>query len=258
LGNAVFPIDYIPGLFLILVATASVSSIKLIVSDNYFVILFGGTLVGIMLMVATRLGVEGRNAAFLYPIALTLMVLAVSRSASWIRQPAMAGLVLLQTISVVNFVSHTDTAKGSYNTPFARTMLVISSLTTKCPGNTYVFTHDPVLAYLVEEAGGRVSSPDVPTEASELFLHEKDCVLIVYTYRGVLPPALYERFTRPLNLEQFRRTQILNFGYDRFHTTKAWVGIEPFPEYYITIEAYEALRGTAMLDWYHIKLSVAD
>ena len=158
-GNAIFPIDYIPGLFLILLGVAGVSSIRKILRDDYAAVLFYGILAGFTLLSVVRLGVEGRNAVFLYPVALTLIVLAISRSALWIRVPATTTLVLLQIISVYNFVLHRDTAKGSFNTPFPQAVREISALNKGCAGKTYVFTYDPVLTYLVTQVGGTVSSP---------------------------------------------------------------------------------------------------
>ena len=119
-------------------------------------------------------------------------------------------------------------------------------------GSTYVFTHDPVLGYLVQASGGRLSSPYVLTDAAELSLNKNDCVLVVRTYRGVLPPKLYARFMNPLNTEDFRGTQTLNLGYDRFHAIKARIGNEPFPAYYITISTYEALHSVTLPDWYNL------
>jgi hypothetical protein len=97
-----------------------------------------------------------------------------------------------------------------------------------------------------------VSSPYEPSDTNELAVREKDCILVVDTYRGVLPAKLYQQFISPLSSERFRNTQTLNLGYDRFHVIKAWIGNEPFPEYYITINVYEALQNLAMADWYHL------
>ena len=254
-GNTVFPIDYIPALFLILLGAACVSSLPKILHDYYVAALLYGTLFGFTLLSLLRFGVEGRNSVFLYPVALTLFVLAISRSASWVSVFATMTLVLLQIISVYNFVFHRDTAKGSFNTPFPQAVREISSLNRACAGKTYVFTHDPVLTYLVVQAGGRVSSPYVQSDATEISVHEMDCVLVIDTYRGVLPPKLYAQFINPLSSERLRNTQTLNLGYDRFHAIKTWLGNETFPEYYITIKAYEALRDVSILDWYHLTVS---
>src|SRR5262249_16648598 len=211
-GTAVFPIDYVPVLFMILLAAASIASAKSILRDGHVTVLLGGTLLGFILLVLLRLGVEGRNAVFLYPLALTLIVIAISRSVSWIRLPAAATLVLLQIMSLYGFVFHHDTAKGSFNTPFARAMSEIANLTRMCLGKTYAFTHDPVLTYLVEEAGGTVSSPYAPSDAEALSMRERDCALRVRTYRGVLPLDLYAQYVGPLDVKHFRRTQTVRLG----------------------------------------------
>ena len=246
LGNAVFPIDYIPGLFLLLLAFTFVFSIKSILRDNYAAILFGGTLLGMILLVVTPPGVEGRNAAFLYPIALTLIVLMISRSVSWIRLPAMASLVLLQITSVYGFVFHYNTAKGSFNTPFAQTMHEISNASRTCEGQTYVFTHDPVLTYLLEEAGGKVSSIYAPSKIGTLFVRKKDCVLVVRTYRGTMPLDLFTQYGNQFKSETFCKIGTINLGHDRFHTIKTWIGREPSPDYYIAIKSYDVLHDASV------------
>jgi hypothetical protein len=251
-GNAVFPIDYIPCLYLLLLAAALTSSATAIIRDANIILLFGGVLLGLVLLVITNLGYEGRNAVFLYPISLTLIVVAVSRSISWVRFPTTVAFVLLQIMSVYNFVLHRNTAKGSYNTPFPQAVSEISSLIGACTGPAYIFTHDPVLTYLVAEVGGRVSSPYQPSNTNEVLVNENDCVIVVDTYRGVLRPNLYTQFVNSINSERFRNTRTLYLGYDRFRAIKTWITKESFPEYYITIKVYEPLENTTVTDWYHL------
>jgi len=252
LGTAVFPIDYVPALFLLGLTATAVSSLKSILHDEYFAVLFGGTLLGFILLIITRLGIEGRNAVFLYPIALTLIVLAISRSASWIRFPAMVSLVLFQIVSVYGFVFHHDTAKGSFNTPFAQTMREISKTRSACQGRAYIFTHDPVLTYLMQKAGENVSSPYASSDTKIFFVHERDCVFVVRTYRGSILPALLAQYDNQLIPESFRKTQTINLGYDRFHAIKSWLGNEPFPDYYIAIEVYDVLHDASVPDWFSL------
>jgi hypothetical protein len=128
-------------------------------------------------------------------------------------------------------------------------------LTEACVGNTFVFTHDPVLTFLIAQAAGRVSSPYEPSDTTELLIHKKDCVLVVATYRGILPPKLYAAFNSPLSSERFRESQTLNLGYDRFHMIKTWISNEPFPDYYLTIKVHEALQDLPLPDWYHLTVS---
>ena len=251
-GTAVFPIDYIPVMFAVFLATAFVASVKNILRDGPVAMLLGGALFGFALLVLSRLGFEGRNAVFLYPIALILIVLTICRSVSWIRLPAAATLVLLQTMSVYGFVFHRDTVKGSFNTPFAQAMREIASLSKACPGKSYVFTHDPVLTYLVEGAGGMVSSPYAPSDVEAHVMHEKDCVLMVVTYRGTLPTEWYAQNVKPLGSEAFRAIRTIYLGYDRFHTIKSWIANESFPAYYITIGAYDVLHEVSVPTWSHL------
>jgi hypothetical protein len=155
-------------------------------------------------------------------------------------------------MSVYGFVFHHDTAKGSFNTPFAEAMRELSSLNRACSGQMHVFTHDPVLTYLVEQVGGRVSSPYAQTDTERILAHERDCILMIHTYRGLLPPDVFAQYSSRLDSEHFRNIRTINLGYDRFHTVKTWIGNELFPKYYITIDAYDVLHDVSISDWYHV------
>jgi hypothetical protein len=252
LGTAVFPIDYVPDLFLLLLAAASISSLKIIIQDEYVAVLFGGTLLGLILLIITRLGIEGRNAVFLYPIALTLSVLAISRSITWIHRPAIVSLVLFQIVSVYGFVFHHDTAKGSFNAPFAQTMREISKTKDACQGRTHIFTRDPVLSYLMQKSNENVSSPYAPSNSTVISVHQRDCIVIIRTYRAALLPDPLAQFDNQLKHETFRKAQTTNLGYDRFHAIKAWLSNEPFPDYYVTIEVYDVLHDASVPDWFSL------
>jgi hypothetical protein len=248
-GTAVFPIDYVPLLFMLLLAAACAASAKRMLRDPEIAVLLGGVLLGFVLLVLSALGVQGRTGVAFYPIALTLIVVAICRSPSWIGIPAGALLVLLQVMSVHNFVLHRDTQKGSFNTPFGQATRVIGSLTKACAGNSYVFTHDPVLTYLLQEAGRTVSSPYAETEDKTLPLHAKDCVILVVTYRGVLPHDWYSEHMKPLAADDFHQNRTIYLGPDRFHTTKSLIANDTFPMYYITIGSYEVLHDTSIPGW---------
>jgi len=248
-GTAVFPIDYIPLLFMLLLAVACAASAKRMLRDREFAMLLGGVLLGFFLLVLSSIGVQGRTGVLLYPIALTLIVVAICRSPSWIGIPAGAMLALLQAMSVHNFVLHRDTQKGSFNTPFGQATRVIGSLSRTCAGKSYVFTHDPVLTYLLQEAGGTVSSPYAESDSKTLALRAKDCVFLVVTYRGILPHDWYSEHMKPLPTDNFHQNRTIYLGPDRFHTTKSLIANDPFPMYYVTIGSYEVLHDTSIPSW---------
>jgi hypothetical protein len=249
IGNAVFPLNYIPGLFFLFLAAAAVSSVKRIVKDEILVLILGGVLVGVILLVFSGVGVKGRNAVFLYPAALVLVVTSILRSTLWIRLPALSALVVLHLSSVYGFVFHLNTAKGSYNTPFSKAVEEIGRLRTKCPGRSYNFTHDPVLTYLLEQIGDNVSSPYHPSDMRTLFLRQNDCVIIAHTYHGAVPVKVFMKYSEPLDPQRFRVTGTIHLGYDRFHELKARIGKESFPEFYLAINVYEALNDVYLPDW---------
>src|SRR5262249_43374898 len=113
----------------------------------------------------------------------------------------------------------------------------------------YIFTHDPVLTYLVQEVGGAVSSPYVTSNAEAFSVHQKDCVLMVLTYRGFLSRDWYTQHVHLPASQDFRKSRTIYLGYDRFHTIKSWIANESFPEYYITIDAYDILHDVSVPNW---------
>lgn len=248
-GTAIFPIDYVPLLFILLLAIACAASAKRALRDAEIAVLLGGVLLGFVLLVLSGLGVQGRTGVLFYPITLMLIVVAICRSPRWIGIPAGAMLVLVQAMSVHNFVLHRDTLKGSFNTPFGQATRVIGTLSGACAGKSYVFTHDPVLTYLLQEAGRTVSSPYVESDGKTLSLRAKDCVVLVVTYRGILPHDWYSEHMKPLPAENFHQNRTIYLGPDRFHTTKALIANDSFPMYYITIGSYEVLHDTSIPNW---------
>jgi hypothetical protein len=252
IGNAVFPLDYVPVLFLLLLTPAAVFSAKSILGDQFLVRVLAGVIVGFTLLVLSGVGIKARNAVFLYPAALLLIFLTILRSALWIRLPGFSTLVVLQLLSVYGFVFHWNTSKGSYNTPFSKAMEEIGRLRKICPGQTYNFTHDPVLTYLLEQAGEKVSSPYAPSDMRTLFVRQNDCVLTTHSYRGTMPVELFSIYSEPLNAQHFGKVWTIRLGYDRFHELKAWIGKESFPEFYLVIDVYEALDDVFIPDWYAI------
>lgn len=248
-GTAVFPIDYVPLLFMLLLALACAASAKRVLRDPEVSVLLGGVVLAFVLLVLSGIGVQGRTGVAFYPIALTLIVVVICRSPNWIRIPAGAMLVILQAMSVHNFVLHSDTQKGSFNTPFGQAARVIDNLTSACAGKSYIFTHDPVLTYLLQEAGRTVSSPYADAETEVLPLHEKDCVVLVVTYRGALPVAWYREHMKPLAPENFHQNRIIYLAPDRFNAIKSRIANDSFPMYYITIGSYDVLHDTSTPSW---------
>jgi hypothetical protein len=254
LGNTIFPLDYVPVLFLALLTAAAISVATKVFRDEFFALTLGGVILGLILLVTIGIGVKARNAVFLYPAALMLIIISISRSHRAIRLPAMAVMVLVHLIAVYDFIFHCDTVKGSYNTPFSTAMREIGKVTRECPGKAYNFTHDPVMAYLIEEAGGRVSSPYAKTGTAEtIFVKEMDCVLVIHTYRGRIPPQVFAQYNNSLELKNFTKVRTIQLGYDRFYMIKARIAKEPFPEYYIAIDVYDARNDASLLDWYDLR-----
>jgi hypothetical protein len=252
LGTAVFPIDYLPALFLSLLGAACVSSLNTNLHDDYVRVLLGSVLLGLILLIVTRIGIEGRNAVFLYPIALVLIALAISRAPKLVRYPAMAVLVVFQLTAVYNFVFHHDTSKGSFNAPFARAMAEISGIKSGCSGTLHVFTRDPVLSHLMLTAGENVSSPYARSTSKTISVRKDDCVVVVHTFRAAPVPDLIALTESQLRPESFLKLQATNLEYDRFHAIKSWLSGDSYPDYYITIDVYRALRDATLSDWFFL------
>ena len=129
-----------------------------------------------------------------------------------------------------NVVLHTDTTKGSWNTPYGE---VLAFLKDYDPSRRHVIlSHDPVFSYNAEAEGFRVIWADADHEwLSELGGVEGD-VAVLRTFRGSMPDEEFAKFNGYINSRKVLREE--KFGYDKFASFKRKFD-KDCPDYYAVI-----------------------
>ena len=108
-------------------------------------------------------------------------------------------------IGIFNVVTHSDTTKGSWNTPYFEIIDTIDRFRGECPA-ALVVTHDPVLFWRLERRGTPVAwanthtppnwweAPDTQFEETLEKIATVDCLIAVETFRGSVPPEVHRRY----------------------------------------------------------------
>lgn len=181
-------------------------------------------LLGVALLLLTRLGGKFRNYLLLAPLqSLALILAAPSRS-----RPFAVGLglvVLANFWGVVNVVRHQDTSKNSWNLPVMQVVQAVQEQARGCPPGTRVFVHDPAIGHHLRHAGFRISGPysgpySGPADAPIASLQA--CLFVIETYAGTIDRGKHAQMTQDLRQLQARAASVQRqtFGRDRFHAWK--------------------------------------
>ena len=136
---------------------------------------------------------------------------------------------------VYNVAAHTDTMKGSWNTPYSLTLERYRATTAGCP-NTTAVTHDPVLAFHLRQAASQVIYVGEPNWQDRMLAHPPGCLVTFQTFRGSLPKDMaseYEAIIQALP-EKVSTDQL---GLDRFASFKRQ-GDADVPDYYVTMTLF--------------------
>jgi hypothetical protein len=246
LGNAVFPIAFLPGLYAgvtLLVLGWLLMTRQLSPSDRLTLV---ALLVGVACMIATGIGVKPRNSVFLLPLMTLLLAAALASLPPWPRAAAAALVVIYQAVGIWNVVAHVNTTKGSYNTDFRGIMADIHAWQHDC-GALVVVNHDPVLSYLLQEAQITQSSPYSFVKRKYANLETGDCIIAVKTYRGVVPLATIQQLDAPLSSDAAVPLKVHDIGPDPYHDVKQWIAHDVFPTHYAHVELWQVRRPTNLL-----------
>jgi hypothetical protein len=136
---------------------------------------------------------------------------------------------------VYNVAAHTDTMKGSWNTPYALTLERYRATTADC-SNTTAVTHDPVLAFRLRQASNQVIYVGEPNWQDRILARPPGCLVTFQTFRGSLPKDMasdYEAIIQALP----GRVSTDRFGLDRFASFKRQVDAD-VPDYYVTMTLF--------------------
>ncbi len=134
-----------------------------------------------------------------------------------------------------NVMTHQDTTKGSWNTPYARILEAFAAATATCP-KVVALTHDPVLRYSLEK---RVETIDVDADGDwkrALMPSLKTCVVAFETFRGTLPRSTWLAYGEAVAKRDGPR-ETHAFGWDAFASYKRWVDAD-VPDFYVTMTTF--------------------
>lgn len=139
---------------------------------------------------------------------------------------AALGLFLAGTlVGLTNVVTHRDTTKSGWNSPYRAVLESVSDFRQRCP-DAPVATHDPVLFWLLERRGtptlwgNTMAPPSRPAGAEPSFdrvleiIAEAPCLVAVQTYRGIMAPEAYDRFVSAIDRRGGPR-EVRRLGPDR-------------------------------------------
>jgi hypothetical protein len=249
LGNTVFPVAAVPVIFAVIVLLAVVALLVARRMSKLDWLALAMLLAGALLMTATGIGIKPRNSVFLLPLAYLLVSSAVACLQTYARIVATVAIVIYQSLGVWNVIAHENTVKGSYNTDYNAISRRIESLAASCR-RTVVFNHDPVLSYLLEQKGIAQSSPyHSGAGLVAVELSPGDCVAVVKTYRGIIPPDRLAKAYASIESAGLQHYASQNFNPDPYHSAKARLGHDAFPLFYAQLELLRAPRQTLIDSW---------
>jgi hypothetical protein len=247
IGNAVFPVSAAPIIYGLVILVALGFYSRAPRSQLEWLIIIVLT-TGLVAMSLSGLGVKPRNSAYLLPLAL----LAVSYAIASMPQPlyiaAAIVVIAFQALSVRNVMAHEDTSKGSYNTDFVAALRQIQSWRA-LNGSLVVFSHDPVMTYMLDKAAIPQSSPYELTARPTVQIRRGGFFAVVHTYRGVIPTSATTRMYAMTQLDGIHRLAMQDIGPDRYAGIKGRVLKDTLPPFYIHMELFETNRDVLLPDW---------
>lgn len=113
---------------------------------------------------------------------------------------------------LANVIGHSDTTKGSWNTPYAAILSAIEAARRDCP-SLAVTSFDPVLAWHLG-ARGIALVPASGPGFEALINDAAACLATVETFRGRTPAELHRRFAEAIAARPGPR-RVVEFGPDR-------------------------------------------
>ncbi len=192
-------------------------------------VLLGCYALGMAGLVLTGLGIKYRNALFLIPAVVTLLVWLMD-TAPGRRAKALIGvpLALFALVGLVHGVAHTRTLKNGYDIPYRASIAAITdwALAHDC---RLVATFDWPLAYGLEQEA-RIATVNLYFDPDHV-LEPGDC--LVLSYRGSLAPAYYRELAARFEAAAAMGPQLL-LAEDPDHALKR--RFDPvFPRYHFRV-----------------------
>lgn len=134
-----------------------------------------------------------------------------------------------------NVITHRDTTKSNWNTPFKESFIFIDHLKNKCYDSIILFAHDPIITHWAKVHNIQIISPySQELNQSEISRKNFKCGAAVKTYSGSLDPALVKKMYGELDAISNNLTESVYLGQDKYYRYKRLVD-QNFPEYQVEI-----------------------
>jgi hypothetical protein len=246
-GNAVFPIAWLPITYALLLVTAVGFWLLARRKSRLEWLVLGALLVGVICMTATGTGIKPRNSVYLLPLTTLVVSSALAALPRLLYPAACTAVAVFQALGAWNVIAHEDTIKGSYNTDFQAALLQLQAWNARCKG-LVAFSHDPVMSYMLDRARLPQSSPYQEIAAPTVHVAEGECVAVVKTYRGILPAGSIARMYGAVR-QQTHLIDSRDIGQDRYFAIKSRISHEAFPPVYLHLDLLQADRNLLLRDW---------
>lgn len=228
-SHAVMPLS-VPGLILIaanlILFIAFIMNIKSISScyaNKFFMLSYAG-------MIISGIGGKIRNYVSLSAVHGNFLADVFSRIRFRnIKLAVLALYIAGNSWGIYNVMNHTDTTRGTWNTPYAD---IIAFVKNYKPEDYAVFSHNPVFAHHVKHMGFKVIDALTDSEWHEKIKAHNGAVIILKTYKGSLSDSEYERFNEYINDRKVIKSE--RFGHDKFAEFKRRFD-KNYPDYYAEI-----------------------
>lgn len=248
-GNAVFPLAVAAIVYLGLVGALGLYFLFVKPKTKLDWIAFIALCIGVLAMAATGIGIKPRNSVYLLPLVYFILASAVGGLPAVPARAAFVLIALFQFLGVANVIAHRGTEKGSYDANFKTAMATLTAWQQQCKGRFFVFEHDVVLTYLIEQSHIPHSSPFSDAQDPTVALRAGDCVAVVKTYRSVFSAGAVAAFYRGLDIPELKPQRAAMISEDPNAAAKSWLGKEPFPKFMIEMHEYNVAADVSVPGW---------
>lgn len=248
LGNAVFPVAPLPIVYglIVLLAVGYWLLARRRFPLEWWVLAALAT--GIVGMIATGIGIKPRNSVYLLPLVAFVVTSALAVLPKVPYLIASLPVIAFQSLGFWNVATHQNTIKGSYNSNFEAALEQIEQWNQRC-GHIVVLNHDPVLSYLLDRAGIPESSPYEELPKPTVDVGNGECLAIVKTFHGVIPPTALARMYGAAHLDELRRIDVRDIGPDPYFKIKGRLLHDSVPATYLHLEEFQANTPLSLPDW---------
>ena len=146
-----------------------------------------------------------------------------------------------------NVVTHQNTTKNSWNLDLAPVLAALHQADMSCGGDLIVVSHDPVLAWHVDQEGYPQLIPFSRYGLSPSVLGARHrCVVVIRSYAGMFDTDAYRKMNDQLATLHYTSQARRQFGTDANFRIKQ--RLDPrYPEYQFEVTAYRDLEGLGAL-----------